>query len=646
MDKKIKIIVVEDESVTALDISGKLTDMGYSVIAIVDNSKDVLEKVDENRPDLALLDIKLKGEFDGITTAEQLRKEYNVPVVFLTAFADRETVKRAIQTSPYGYIVKPVDEIELRTTIEVALHKYDVEKRLRESEEKYRSLYSMFRLMADNVQDMIWAKDMEGRYLFANKTISEILFNAKDTDEPIGKTDMFFAERERAAHPGDPEWYTFGELCTNSDEAIYSSKKPERFDEFGYVRGKFLFLDVYKAPFWNENGEMIGTVGSGRIVTEERKLEKEREETEKRLRQSEKAYKGLFDNAIDAIYIQDGKGRFIDVNEGAVKMYGYPKEFFIGKTPESLAAPGRNDLEELSGCIKAAFNGEPQQFEFWAKRANGEVFPKIVRLFKGHYFGQNVIIAFALDISEIKQAEKAMLELRKAKDTLTDLVVHDIKNISSAMLAWLEILRDGVLGELTPEQREALQKVINSNEELFGLSEEMLDIASAEEGRIDLRKKKYVFDDQVGEVVEQYRLTASKEDKNVRFRKSAAPIVILGDEYRIKRAISNILMNAIKFVSPGEGGVFVSVRADEKSGFALLRVSDNGPGIPKKYHEKIFEKYGQAELKVVGVKKGKGLGLTFCKIVAEAHGGSIDVESDGESGSAFILKLPLYKQPE
>jgi PAS domain S-box-containing protein len=498
--------------------------------------------------------------------------------------------------------------------------------------------------MADNVPDMIWAKDLDGHYLFANKAMCEILFNAKNTDEPVGKTDMFFAKRERSAHPKNPDWHTFGELCMSSDDDVIESRKPGRFDEYGNVKGKFLFLDVYKAPFWDENGEMIGTVGSARIVTEEKKFEEHRREAEIKLRESEEAYRGIFDNAMDAIYILDKESCFIDVNEGAVNMYGHPREYFIGKTPEPLAAPGRNNMEQITGYLKAAFQGVPQQFEFWATRANGEVFPKIVRLFKGRYFGQDVVIAFALDISELKQAEEGMLELRRAKDTLTDLVVHDIKNISSAMLAWLELLNDGVLGDLTQEQRDALKRVLDSNEELFGLSEEMLDIASAEEGRFDLSKKAYVFDDQVGEVVEQYRLAASKEDKTIRLRKVGSPIVIFGDEYRVKRAISNIVLNAIKFISPGNGSVFVSVRADEKKRLAVLRVSDNGPGIPKEYHHKIFEKYGQAELKGAGMKKGKGLGLTFCKIVAEAHGGSIEVESDGKSGCAFILKLPLYKQ--
>lgn len=646
MADKVKILVVEDECVTALDISNMLKEMGYAVIAIADNGKKVIDEVKKKRPDLALLDIKLKGGFDGIKTAGILHNEYDIPVVFLTAFADGETVKRAIKTSPYGYIVKPVDELELYTTIEVALHKYGVEKQLRESEEKSRSLYLMFRLMADNVPDMIWAKNLEGRYIFANKTICELLLNAEDTEEPIGKNDMFFAKREREAHPENPDWHTLGELCLNSDEVVIKSKKPERFGEYGNVKGEFIFLDVYKAPFWDENGEMIGTVGSARIVTEEKRLEKEREDAVEKLKQSEEAYRGIFDNATDAIYIQDRDGRFLDVNEGAAKMYGYPKVLFIGKTPEFLAAPGKNDMEQIARYIELAFKGEPQQLDFWAKRGNGEVFPKMVRLSKGNYFGKDVVIAFSLDMSEMKRTEEAMLELRRAKDTLTDLVVHDIKNISSAMLAWLEILNDGVLGELTQEQRDALRRVIDSNEELFGLSEEMLDIASDEEGRFNLDKKAYVFEDQVKGVVEQFRPAALKEDKAIRFRHTGGPVLILGDDYRIKRAISNLILNAIKFVTPGDGSIFVSVRADENKRLAVLRVSDNGPGISKEYHRKIFEKYGQVELKGIGIKKGKGLGLTFCKVVAEAHGGSIVVESDGESGSVFIMKLPLYGQAE
>jgi len=146
---------------------------------------------------------------------------------------------------------------------------------LQRSEENARSLMSLLRLMCDNVPDLIWAKDLQKRYLFANKAICEQLLIATDTQEPIGKTDLFFALRQRDAHPDDPHWHTFGELCQDSDAITLEKNAPSTFEEFGNVSGKLLYLDVHKAPFRNENGEVIGTVGSARDITERKKIEAE-----------------------------------------------------------------------------------------------------------------------------------------------------------------------------------------------------------------------------------------------------------------------------------------------------------------------------------------------------------------------------------
>ncbi len=155
----------------------------------------------------------------------------------------------------------------------------------RENEEKYKSLYQMMRLMTDNVPDLIWAKDMVGHFTFVNQAMIEKLLIATDTDEPIGKTDMYFAERQRTSHANDPNWHTFGEICIDSDSVIQQTKQVGRFEEFGNVKGEFLFLDVYKAPIWDLQGNMLGTVGSGRDVTREKGLEREQKKAEEALRQ-------------------------------------------------------------------------------------------------------------------------------------------------------------------------------------------------------------------------------------------------------------------------------------------------------------------------------------------------------------------------
>ena len=140
----------------------------------------------------------------------------------------------------------------------------------------------------------------------------------------------------------------------------------------------------------------------------------DRHRAERALRETESSYSSLFESVSDAIYIQDAEGRFLAVNDGAVKMYGYPRERFVGDTPGFLAAPEKNDLGEVSRALARALAGEPQRFEFWGQRSNGEVFPKEVRLFAGTFRGQNVVIALAQDITERKRAEAELRLLREA----------------------------------------------------------------------------------------------------------------------------------------------------------------------------------------------------------------------------------------
>jgi len=141
---------------------------------------------------------------------------------------------------------------------------------------------------------------------------------------------------------------------------------------------------------------------------------------------SEISYRELFNNVADAIYIQDENGTFLDVNEGAVKMYGYPREVLIGKNPLFVSAPGKNDIAAIAAMIDKAYAGEPQKFEFWGLRSNGEIFPKEVRVVNGTYFGKKVNIAMAQDITERKQAEMALQKSERRFRELIELAVDGI----------------------------------------------------------------------------------------------------------------------------------------------------------------------------------------------------------------------------
>ncbi|WP_370575902.1 response regulator [Methanomethylovorans sp.] len=121
-----KILVVEDENIVALEIKKRLQKLGYIVPGVASTGEDAISKVEGILPDLVLMDIMLKGEIDGIHAAGEIRKRFNIPVIYLTAYSDEETLQRAKLTEPYGYILKPFEEDDLRTTIEIALYRHQV----------------------------------------------------------------------------------------------------------------------------------------------------------------------------------------------------------------------------------------------------------------------------------------------------------------------------------------------------------------------------------------------------------------------------------------------------------------------------------------------------------------------------------------
>src|SRR6202451_1056742 len=119
-----RILIVEDERITAEDLRETLTDLGYTVTASVSNGGDAIAQAEQNAPDLALMDVSIPGSMDGTETARVLRERFNIPVIYLTAHADSSTVARAKDAEPLGYITKPFQEAPLPASIEIALHKH------------------------------------------------------------------------------------------------------------------------------------------------------------------------------------------------------------------------------------------------------------------------------------------------------------------------------------------------------------------------------------------------------------------------------------------------------------------------------------------------------------------------------------------
>jgi PAS domain S-box-containing protein len=151
----------------------------------------------------------------------------------------------------------------------------------------------------------------------------------------------------------------------------------------------------------------------------------QRKMTEEAVFSGETSYQDLFNSVSDAIHIHNTDGRLLDVNDGAVQMYGYPKSFFMGQTPDALSAADRNDMGAVSRAFRIALQGEPQHFEFWGLRSNGEIFPEEIHLYKGVYFGRDVVISIAQDITERKRAEEALQRRLKELTVLHAIAVAE-----------------------------------------------------------------------------------------------------------------------------------------------------------------------------------------------------------------------------
>ncbi len=135
---KARIIVVEDEGIVAMDIEDRANNLGYSVVGIASSGEEAIAMTEKTHPDLILMDIKIKGPMNGIGTSEKIRERFNIPVVYLTAYADGDTVRRAKVTKPFGYLIKPFDDRELHSTIEIALYNHRMEQKLIESENRFK----------------------------------------------------------------------------------------------------------------------------------------------------------------------------------------------------------------------------------------------------------------------------------------------------------------------------------------------------------------------------------------------------------------------------------------------------------------------------------------------------------------------------
>ncbi|HET7456345.1 MAG TPA: hybrid sensor histidine kinase/response regulator [Gemmatimonadaceae bacterium] len=239
----------------------------------------------------------------------------------------------------------------------------------------------------------------------------------------------------------------------------------------------------------------------------------------------------------------------------------------------------------------------------------------------------------------LEDSYRKLRELEKVRDDLMKMIVHDLKTPLTAVLATLEMLLDGDFGDVSAGQKQALGDCEGKAEDLLALIEDLLEIARIEETSLQLELQQIAPAAFLQEIVHEWGIRFQQERATATVDVTDDAPVFDADKALLKRVFSNLVQNAITH-SGKEIKLRLSARLD--SGQVLFTVADNGPGIPPEYHEVIFRKFERVKNPSIPRVRSSGLGLAFCKLVVDAHGGRIWVQSRGGEGSAFHILLPLH----
>ena len=240
--------------------------------------------------------------------------------------------------------------------------------------------------------------------------------------------------------------------------------------------------------------------------------------------------------------------------------------------------------------------------------------------------------------AQLQENHRRLQELEKLRDDLMHMIIHDLRTPLNGMLLSVQAVE--VMGGLDPTQREMIGITRSSGETLMGMINELLDISKMESGTMQLERQEVTAANLIGSAVQQVAPLANARNLTLATELEPGVPGLMADEAKLLRTLVNLLSNAVKF-TPSGGTVTVAMRPANDGLSLLFSVSDTGEGIPSEALVRIFEKFGQVESRHAGRTMSTGLGLTFCKLVVEAHGGHIGVESAPGQGSTFCFTIPL-----
>jgi len=619
-----KILVVEDEVIVARNIEKRLTNAGYKVAGIASSGEEAIELAASLKPDLVLMDIKLKGKMDGIDAANAIRNSCRLPIIYLTSYADEETFQRAKITEPFGYLIKPFELKELNRSVEIALYKNKINNELLENKQRYE-------IAVHAGKTGVWEFWPGEKKYFSDKNLKALFgFDEEELSDNLDDWSALVYDEDRTEM--EKKFKKF--LESRESEFLLEHRIYKKDGSIGWVIDR----GVLYQP---DNEKPLRLIGTTTDITEFKNAELA-------LIKSEERFRNTFENAGIGMAILSPDGQFTKVNNSFCEMIGYKSlellKMYLKEVTHLVDLEKTMQMKEA--LLKNKSEGSRNLEIRYIHKSDETIWTSttlsLVRDFEGKplYF-----ISQVQDITIRKKAEEQLehyaeelQSLNKSKDKFFSIISHDLRSPFNALLGISEYMAQYYEDMSLDEVKESISHIYNSSQKVYNLIINLLEWSRLQAGRLDVERSKINLNHLCFDIINLYGEIGRK--KNVELVNNLdEEIFIYADKYMIESTLRNFVSNGIKFTK--QGGT-VKLSASRMGSDAKVVVEDTGIGISEDNLEKITRIDEQYRRDGTDDEKGTGLGLILCKEFIENNGGSIYIESKVNKGSKFAFTVPLY----
>ncbi len=619
---RIRVLIVENEGLVGCDLASTLSALGYAVAGMCASGEEALEAADNLRPDVVLMDVHLAGRLDGIETARLLGQRSPVAVIYLTACSDAETVARAKETHPCGYLLKPFNEQELRATLEVAAARHRAEQKRRGREHTF---FRAFQSMADAVI----GSDLAGQVIFVNPAAERVL--GWSADEAVGRNlaDIYIIHNVEGEPVKLRPSAETGQ--TEHRELLLTSKAGER-----------LRIEDRVAPVKDAQGSVGGLVIVFRPISETfTRQESPAVPRPDGASASATPLVDIVESISDPLMSLDSQWRLTYVNGSAARLFRREKRILLGQPIWEVLPPSvqQSHKEPLT---KAMLHRESLTTEIFLEEANAwheaRTYP----------FGNGMLLLLKdITTRKVEAERSSRMDRLESLGLLARGFAHDFNNLLTVLLGNLALaeMRFGNQTDKVAEITTAKQATLQAQ----NLVQQLLTFAR---GGAPIKRLVSISD--LVKTFFEHHARVPNVHYFVEVQEDLPQVAV--DPNQIRRLLGNLIRNSEQATLKG-GEIHVRCEAattnemfphetvaDAPSDLAgvTLEVRDTGEGIAHEHLSRIFEPYFTTRK----AENATGLGLTVCESIAKAHGGNLSVSSQPGDGSRVRFFIPVDADAE